>query len=380
MGISAVWFLFGTLEQASADLPTKLLWRGCAASTRVAVTVTALCFVLEYAGLGKWLTRTVLVLLAVLPLAYTVLIFTNGTHGLAWIDVAYGERLDRVLGPASWLAAGYSYLLYIVATIVLIWLFTRSPLHRWPVAIILLGQLAPRAGFVAEPLGENPFSPLDPTIVLSNLTAVAYTVALFRFRLFDVVPVARETVLERMVDGMLVLDAQNRIADLNPAAQELLGTPRSRALRAGWRPGPGRLSRPCPTGPRFQDQPRSTFSWGRRRPSGGIRSSGSPLTDRRGFRLGRLLVFRDITESKRAQALLIEQQRALATLQERDRVARELHDGLGQVLGFVKMQAQAAQGLLARDPRMARVLPRPVGGRCPGCPRRHPGVHPRSQD
>jgi hypothetical protein len=40
-------------------------------------------------------------------------------------------------------------------------------------------------------------------------------------------------------------------------------------------------------------------------------------------------------------------------LQERDRVARELHDGLGQVLGFVKMQAQAAQGLLARDPKTA---------------------------
>jgi signal transduction histidine kinase len=36
-------------------------------------------------------------------------------------------------------------------------------------------------------------------------------------------------------------------------------------------------------------------------------------------------------------------------LQERDRVARELHDSLGQVLGYVKMQAQAARGLLARD-------------------------------
>lgn len=45
----------------------------------------------------------------------------------------------------------------------------------------------------------------------------------------------------------------------------------------------------------------------------------------------------------------MEQQRALAALQERERVARELHDGLGQVLGYVKMQAQAARARRAQD-------------------------------
>jgi signal transduction histidine kinase len=56
-----------------------------------------------------------------------------------------------------------------------------------------------------------------------------------------------------------------------------------------------------------------------------------------------------VTDQTRAQAQLLEQQRALATLEERDRIARELHDGIGQVLGYVKMQGQAARELLARD-------------------------------
>jgi DNA-binding NarL/FixJ family response regulator/signal transduction histidine kinase len=54
----------------------------------------------------------------------------------------------------------------------------------------------------------------------------------------------------------------------------------------------------------------------------------------------------EIAERERAQATLIEQQRALATFEERERLGRELHDGLGQVMGYINVQAQAIQNLL----------------------------------
>jgi signal transduction histidine kinase len=74
----------------------------------------------------------------------------------------------------------------------------------------------------------------------------------------------------------------------------------------------------------------------------------SMLEHRGGFLLGYLVVLRDVTDQREAQARTVEHQRALATLQERERVARELHDSLGQVLGYAKMQAQAARERLAR--------------------------------
>jgi DNA-binding NarL/FixJ family response regulator/signal transduction histidine kinase len=43
-----------------------------------------------------------------------------------------------------------------------------------------------------------------------------------------------------------------------------------------------------------------------------------------------------------AQGQVMEQQRAVATLEERERLARELHDGIGQVLGFINVQGQSA--------------------------------------
>ncbi len=64
-------------------------------------------------------------------------------------------------------------------------------------------------------------------------------------------------------------------------------------------------------------------------------------------------IIRDITRRKQAgdalrqtQTKVVEQQRTVATLEERERVARELHDGLGQILGYVNVQAQAAHTLV----------------------------------
>lgn len=43
------------------------------------------------------------------------------------------------------------------------------------------------------------------------------------------------------------------------------------------------------------------------------------------------------------------QQRAVAVFQERENLAREIHDSLGQVLGYVNTQAQAARSLLSKE-------------------------------
>ncbi|MBI2862697.1 MAG: sensor histidine kinase [Chloroflexi bacterium] len=50
------------------------------------------------------------------------------------------------------------------------------------------------------------------------------------------------------------------------------------------------------------------------------------------------------------QQRLVQQARALAALEERDRIARELHDSLAQVLGYLAMQAKGARmALTGRD-------------------------------
>ncbi|NJP07119.1 MAG: PAS domain S-box protein [Chloroflexaceae bacterium] len=57
-------------------------------------------------------------------------------------------------------------------------------------------------------------------------------------------------------------------------------------------------------------------------------------------------IARDITERQRAQSQLIQQEQTLAAFRERERLARELHDSTGQVLGYVNTQSQTIKELI----------------------------------
>jgi signal transduction histidine kinase len=74
----------------------------------------------------------------------------------------------------------------------------------------------------------------------------------------------------------------------------------------------------------------------------------SALEDFRGQLIGHVLLLRDVTKERRAQAQALEQQRTLSILHERERLARELHDSLAQVLAFVTLQGQGVRSLLSR--------------------------------
>lgn len=72
-----------------------------------------------------------------------------------------------------------------------------------------------------------------------------------------------------------------------------------------------------------------------------------PIKTEKGFRLGNIT--RDVTESKRAEASIRQHDADVlySALEERQRLARELHDSVGQVLGYVSFQTEAARELYA---------------------------------
>ncbi len=334
----ALWDLGAVFEIAAVDFSTKIFWAKFQAVWQLPAATALACFILVYTGLGRYLTRRNLVLLLIPPLLVLFLILTDDYHHLFWTQFQMNGHLLKFPGVANGFFVGYAYLLALSNIVLLFWLAVRSPQHRWPVAIMLFGQISGRGLFLLNYIYPGLLGPGESSFVVLGLLSSMYALALFRFHVFDPVPLARSTVIEQMKDGMLVLDLDGKIVDLNPAATKIIG-----GLPSGLRGRPAaevlRLDADLSVSDKTGTLP-SEISLENGEGARYYSPSLTPLKDRRGEVLGQLLLLYDITGPKLAQSQLLEQQRVVATMQERERLARELHDSVGQVLGFVSIQAQ----------------------------------------
>jgi PAS domain S-box-containing protein len=118
----------------------------------------------------------------------------------------------------------YSYLALAIGMSLLVRFAIHSwTLYRQQVLMLILGALLPWMANAVYLLWPGFPFPLDHTVFAFTATAIVAFLALWRFRVFDIVPVARASAFESMEDAVLVLDGQGRLVDLNPAALNLIG-------------------------------------------------------------------------------------------------------------------------------------------------------------
>lgn len=224
----AEWLLASGLEAASVGLEQKILWAKLEYLGAVFAPTLFMLFALEYRSLNRFLAPPYLLLYSFIPLASLIAVLTNEWHGLIWNSFLLGPAGSNSYiyghGIAFYLLLSYDYLMTLAAITILGagWLDSRPP-YRNQIGIILASSLFPILGsiiFVFTPIG---LTGLDPAPVSFLLTGVVIALGIFKFRLFDLVPVARHIIMEYLSDGVLVLDSQNRLADINPAAEKILG-------------------------------------------------------------------------------------------------------------------------------------------------------------
>ena len=336
--LGVLWAIGLVLESSATGASTKVIWFEFQGVWQLPLATAITCFVLRYAGLGRWLTRRNLILFSIPPFLVLVTILTNGLHHSMWQQFEVDQTVKAIRGSAYWVTFGYAYALALLSLIVFVRLFIRSPRHRRPVALMVVGQVVNRTFIVMDSIQLTLPGPMDPILLMFVLAFGMYAIALFRFRILDPVPLARVAVLEQMSEGMLVLDLDGHVVDLNPAALRILNRPaadvRGRPI-AQVLPHAARLDKAATV--------RSEITLGEGSAARHYDLNPAPLADRTGELLGQLLLLHDTTEQKLAQAQVLEQQGVVSTLRERERLARELHDGIGQVLGYVGIQAQTAR-------------------------------------
>lgn len=185
---------------------------------------TFLLFTLHYIQRAHWAMRRLALLLAIEPLLTLLILWTDPLHGLFFAGLRTPDSSTIFAGgPWFWIHIVYSYGMLLIIYALLVQHYRRARDHyRHQTATILFAVTLPLFGNLASLVNLNPLPALDLTPLTFTLTGVILTYALFYQRLLDLIPVARDQVVERMLEPVFVVDSQQRIIDLNPAARNLL--------------------------------------------------------------------------------------------------------------------------------------------------------------
>ena len=224
-GTGAFWIIF---ETSAPGMTQKIFWSKLEYSGGLATPVLYLIFVLRFTGREKVLSLRNILLLFLIPVFTFVLTLTNEQHFLIWSGFsAISEKtnlMEYYHGIWFWIGyIAYSYLLLLLSAIILIrFIILHDKAFRSQAIIVFAGGLIPWIVSIIYLSGKSPVPGLDLTPFSITLSGTLAAYAILNFRFLDLVPVARETLVEILPDGIMAVDSQNRIQDINKTAFEFL--------------------------------------------------------------------------------------------------------------------------------------------------------------
>jgi PAS domain S-box-containing protein len=225
----ALWALAYALEYMSSGLAVRLFWVKFEYTGVAWLAPTFLAFSLCIGGLDNWVDWRRFWPLLLIPSITMVAAWTNSSHHLlwqrAWLDQsAPGMITTYSRGPVFWVFLTYSYLLLLVGSLVLlrtVWLARH--LHRFSIGMLILGVGITWGVNALYLFRIRPFAYIDLTPLAFSIAAFLFTFGIFRAGLMHLIPLAREALMENLPDPVMVLDEQDRLVDINSAAQRFLG-------------------------------------------------------------------------------------------------------------------------------------------------------------
>jgi PAS domain-containing protein len=222
------WSLTYGFELASTDLAMMRFWARIEYLGIATSPVFWLLFAVQYTGKGRWLTCRNFIILFLIPFITIALNATNEYHHLYFSSVGVdrtGAFPLQILtpGPGYMLHVAFSYLSIFVGALLLLHTWLRSQhVYRSQLGVMLIGISVPMTVNIFYLSGIRPFGHLDMTPLTFTITGLVVAFGLFRYKLLDLMPLARSVLVESLLDGIIVLDSSHRVVDINPAARKML--------------------------------------------------------------------------------------------------------------------------------------------------------------
>ncbi|MCR3922505.1 MAG: diguanylate cyclase [Firmicutes bacterium] len=303
-------------EISSTSLQEAMFWLKVEYLGIALLPAFLVLFAISYALPEKKISRRVVMALFIIPFCTLVLVFTNEYHHLYYATAYMSTEgpfpvivFER--GYWYWLNAAYTLAAIFFSNLHFSFLWYKtSTAYRSQIALILMGSIIPWLGFFFNLFRIIPWN-LDLTPYAFTLSSLFIFWGIIRHRLLDLAPVARTTLFEVLPDGVLVIDNNQRIIDLNSVARQylqidsnIIGT----SIEAGITDWPELVH----IIKKIPDQGNIELKRMVSKRTCWIKVEAFPLQDRSGQLPGHMILLKDITERKQVE----EQLQILATTDE----------------------------------------------------------------
>jgi len=227
LGFLLLWTLAYVAELAAVGLSAKLAWANVQFVSAAVLPLLWLLTMRKAVG-ARPLPRTILVLLWLGCTATILCVYANPGHlfrgvptldrsgPIVLVDADYG-----LLYHGLWLPFAYGLLMWTILDLTCAAVRGQG-LARARGRLLLAATLVPVIAGLAFIAGLLPWPNFNPAMSSLSVSVLLLAVVLVRHRMFDLTPLARDTVIEQLPDAIIVVDPRGSLVDFNPAARGLL--------------------------------------------------------------------------------------------------------------------------------------------------------------
>ena len=227
---AAVCAFFLTFEAAATTVEGKVFWSQLSYIGGVFIPVFYFLFALRFTSMTRLWDIKAAWFLFVFPFISLGMAFTNGSHHLLWSGFSpINPETNMIIyyhGFWFWVGyAMYNYVLLLLATFLLVRFNVKNKNnahYRQQSLYILLAGLLPWVASILYLVRLSPIQGLELTTISTAVSASFFVWALLKGRLLNLVPVARETLMETLPIGVVALDNRERLQDINQQARNYL--------------------------------------------------------------------------------------------------------------------------------------------------------------
>ena len=223
-----LWIFGFIIELLAPSLSEKIFWDGFQWLAGLILVVAFPVFAVQYTEYKFKNPQRIFILSLVVPIIFTGTLMTDSFHHLIYSNphLTADYPFPELLYDFTWVVYGYALYTYIAVFwaigLLIQRLFRPHGLYRTQIAIIIVGFLIPIFGTILSLFDIHIAPQRDATPFTNALANLIIAWGLFRYKLFEVVPIGRDRLFEAMVDPVVILDNQHMVVDINTTMLNLL--------------------------------------------------------------------------------------------------------------------------------------------------------------